>query len=81
MQELVKICPPGGTVLSPFTGTGTTGVAALREGANSSASNSLTTTEYETGPFSDSPPGLNAALDQASSTVEVKAKIQFRVRK
>lgn len=32
MQELVKICPPGGTVLGPFTGTGTTGVAALREG-------------------------------------------------
>ncbi|MDH6216660.1 DNA modification methylase [Streptomyces pseudovenezuelae] len=32
MQELVKICPPGGTVLDPFTGSGTTGVAALREG-------------------------------------------------
>lgn len=32
MQELVRICPPGGTVLDPFTGSGTTGVAALREG-------------------------------------------------
>lgn len=32
MQELVKICPPGGTVLDPFAGSGTTGVAALREG-------------------------------------------------
>jgi site-specific DNA-methyltransferase (adenine-specific) len=32
MQELVKIFPPGGTVLGPFTGSGTTGVAALREG-------------------------------------------------
>ncbi|MEG3630677.1 DNA-methyltransferase [Streptomyces poriticola] len=32
MQELVQICPPGGTVLDPFTGSGTTGVAALREG-------------------------------------------------
>lgn len=32
MQELVKICPPGGTVLGPLTGSGTTGVDALREG-------------------------------------------------
>lgn len=32
MQELVKICPPGGTVLDPFAGSGSTGVAALREG-------------------------------------------------
>lgn len=32
MQELVKICPPAGTVLGPFAGSGTTGVAALREG-------------------------------------------------
>jgi site-specific DNA-methyltransferase (adenine-specific) len=32
MQQLVQICPEGGTVLDPFTGSGTTGVAALREG-------------------------------------------------
>ncbi|MGW8687804.1 DNA methyltransferase [Streptomyces sp. NPDC055817] len=32
MQELVKICPPGGTVHDPFTGPGTTGVVAPREG-------------------------------------------------
>ncbi len=32
MQELVKICPPAGTVLDPFTGSGPTGVAALHEG-------------------------------------------------
>lgn len=30
-HELVKVCPPGGTVLGLFTGSGTTGVAALRE--------------------------------------------------
>lgn len=32
MQQLVRICPDDGTVLDPFTGSGTTGVAALREG-------------------------------------------------
>ncbi|WP_269857996.1 DNA-methyltransferase [Streptomyces sp. RPT161] len=32
MQQLVRICPEGGTVLDPFTGSGSTGVAALREG-------------------------------------------------
>jgi site-specific DNA-methyltransferase (adenine-specific) len=32
MQKLVQICPEGGTVLDPFTGSGSTGVAALREG-------------------------------------------------
>ncbi|MFE4972877.1 DNA-methyltransferase [Kitasatospora sp. NPDC056651] len=32
MQQLVQICPEGGTVLDPFTGTGSTGIAALREG-------------------------------------------------
>lgn len=32
MQELVKICKPGGIVLDPFTGSGSTGVAAIREG-------------------------------------------------
>jgi hypothetical protein len=32
MQRLVRICPPGGVVLDPFTGSATTGVAALLEG-------------------------------------------------
>ena len=34
MRHLVRlVTPPGGTVLDPFTGSGTTGIAALREGA------------------------------------------------
>ncbi len=32
MRELVMICPQGGTILDPFAGSGTTGVAALMEG-------------------------------------------------
>ena len=32
MRELVKIVPEGGTILDPFAGSGTTGVAALMEG-------------------------------------------------
>lgn len=32
MAELVKVCPPGGTVLDPFMGSGTTGVAAVQAG-------------------------------------------------
>jgi site-specific DNA-methyltransferase (adenine-specific) len=32
MRHLVRICPPGGRVLDPFAGSGTTGVAALAEG-------------------------------------------------
>ena len=32
MRALVRICPPGGVVLDPFAGSGTTGVAALAEG-------------------------------------------------
>lgn len=35
MRWLVRlICPPGGTVLDPFLGSGTTGVAAVLEGFN-----------------------------------------------
>lgn len=34
MRDLVRICPKGGTVLDPFMGSGTTGVAALLEGRN-----------------------------------------------
>lgn len=35
MQWLVRlVTPPGGTVLDPFTGSGTTGVACAREGFN-----------------------------------------------
>jgi site-specific DNA-methyltransferase (adenine-specific) len=32
LRQLVRVCPPGGTVLDPFAGSGTTGVAALLEG-------------------------------------------------
>jgi site-specific DNA-methyltransferase (adenine-specific) len=32
MRSLVKIAPPGGVVLDPFMGAGTTGVAAITEG-------------------------------------------------
>ena len=33
MKWLVRlVCPPGGTVLDPFAGSGTTGIAALEEG-------------------------------------------------
>ena len=32
MRQLVRICPKGGTVLDPFLGSGTTGVAAVLEG-------------------------------------------------
>ncbi|WP_055588655.1 DNA-methyltransferase [Streptacidiphilus griseoplanus] len=32
MRQLVRIVPPGGTVLDPFAGSGTTGAAALAEG-------------------------------------------------
>ena len=36
LQHLVRhICPPGGTVLDPFAGSGTTAEAARREGRNS----------------------------------------------
>lgn len=34
MRQLVQIAPPGGTVLDPFMGAGTTGVAAVIEGRN-----------------------------------------------
>lgn len=32
MQSIVRICVPGGVILDPFFGGGSTGVAALREG-------------------------------------------------
>ncbi|MGP3914292.1 DNA-methyltransferase [Nonomuraea sp. 10N515B] len=32
LRELMRICPAGGTVLDPFAGSGSTGVAALAEG-------------------------------------------------
>ena len=32
MLELVKIVPPGGLIIDPFAGSGTTGVAALQHG-------------------------------------------------
>jgi site-specific DNA-methyltransferase (adenine-specific) len=32
MRELVRCCPRGGTVLDPFAGSGSTGLAALLEG-------------------------------------------------
>lgn len=32
MRQICRICPPGGVVLDPFMGSGSTGVAALLEG-------------------------------------------------
>jgi len=32
MRELVRVCSPGGIILDPFMGSGTTGVAAVAEG-------------------------------------------------
>lgn len=32
MAELIQVCAPGGTVLDPFAGSGSTGVAALQSG-------------------------------------------------
>lgn len=32
LTELVQICPPGGLVLDPFTGAGSTGIAAVSSG-------------------------------------------------
>lgn len=32
LRRLVQVCPPGGTILDPFMGSGTTGVAARMEG-------------------------------------------------
>jgi site-specific DNA-methyltransferase (adenine-specific) len=32
MRSLVRICPPGGTILDPFAGSGQSGVAAVLEG-------------------------------------------------
>lgn len=32
MRDLVKVCVPGGTVIDPCAGSGSTGVAALAEG-------------------------------------------------
>ncbi|WP_268806895.1 DNA methyltransferase [Xylella fastidiosa] len=32
MEHLIKIVPPASTILDPFAGSGTTGVAALRAG-------------------------------------------------
>lgn len=32
LRQLVRVCPPGGTVLDPCAGSGSTGIAALAEG-------------------------------------------------
>jgi site-specific DNA-methyltransferase (adenine-specific) len=34
MQSIVRICRNGGTILDPFCGSGTTGVASIIEGRN-----------------------------------------------
>lgn len=34
MEKLLQICPEGGTVLDPFMGSGSTGVACKKEGRN-----------------------------------------------
>jgi site-specific DNA-methyltransferase (adenine-specific) len=32
MQQIARMCPPGGIILDPFAGSGTTGIGALLEG-------------------------------------------------
>ncbi|OKI47447.1 DNA methylase [Micromonospora sp. CB01531] len=32
LSDLIKVCPPGGVVLDPFAGSGSTGVAAIESG-------------------------------------------------
>ena len=34
MRQILRICPPGGTILDPFMGSGTTGVACVKAGRN-----------------------------------------------
>lgn len=34
MRDLVRICPSGGTILDPFMGSGTTGLAGIAEGCS-----------------------------------------------
>lgn len=34
MEQLVRVCPPGGTVLDPFARSGTTLVATVKTGRN-----------------------------------------------
>lgn len=59
MQRLLRVvCPPGGTVLDPFMGSGSTGVAALAEGMK------FIGIERDVGHYSTARARLDAAIAQ-----------------
>lgn len=72
MRELVKIVPAGGLVLDPFTGSGTTGIAALIEGRRFLGCE-LTGHYAETaaGRLRDAEAGYRANPEQAALPIEV----------
>lgn len=67
-QQLVSLsCPPSGTVLDPFAGSGTTGVAALRRGRNFiGIEQNPEYVELARNRIRDDAPLLNAQLEKAA---------------